>query len=158
MNNFIYTKQMLYYILILYKIIVMIYSIFYFKEQTTIDTYNTANIIVLSNIVLCIPYDVIVICKNYKEVSFKFCINFCMFLYFTPLIATIFVIDNINNNNINNNIFDIVLITCYFYSLFLLLTYSVIDCFVDIYDEEEKIYDDNVVYINVTDENSIKIM
>ena len=96
MTYFMHLKKFLYCLLIIYKlIIILFYALPFFFNQPDMDTDNTAKLIVFCNIVLCLPVDIIIFCTNYKDISYTVCVNFCMFLFFTPLIASCFIVDNI---------------------------------------------------------------
>ena len=107
------------------------------------DTDNTAKLIVFCNIVLCLPVDITILCTNYKDISYTFCVNFCMLLFFTPLIASCFMVDNIDKNS-DDYILNILLVSCYFYSLFNIIFFLIIECFFNI-DETHSVSNDETI-------------
>lgn len=130
-------KRFLYTTSIVYKIVVLFYTVIYLNN----NNYKLTNeeIITLVNIIICIPLDMCVVYYKKLNSTLSSCISIFIVLFLTPLISTLYVI---NDLAIHGNDFrlKLLIITCYFYNMFVYIIFYCIDCFNIIdYDEEKKI-------------------
>ena len=132
-------KRFLYTASTICKLVVLFYLIKYLGDH---DNYEltTEELITLINIIVCIPLDLCIIYYKKMDISLNYCLSMFMALFVTPLISTLYIVNNLDINGKDFSL-KLLIITCYFYNMFTYIICYCIDCF-DVfeynYDEEKK--------------------